>query len=188
MKITNNALLLALTSSSVPTPAASQECINNGWSIEFDVKVGGANTAHRTTCNYESILEAYTRQVFHGVTGSEACSSDVSAADDLNAKLAAANTTIEKLCHDIYNEALENTVPFSDAAKKGDDLHFEQMFFNGRSEWQEEVETIYESEDGSATSVLKEDAEAVRDFYEGVAEHDAVGKRSSCVYILSCKR
>ena len=65
-------------------------------------------------------------------------------------------------------------MPFTDAAKKGDDFHFESMFYNGRSEWQEEVETIYESGDRTATSILKQDAEAVRDFYEGVAEHDRV--------------
>ena len=166
------ALTLALLSPITPTTA--QECINNGWSIEFSTKVGGKNAAHRTTCNYDVILAAYTHQIFEGVTGSEACRGEISAADDLDAKLSLANITIDALCQQIYDEAKAHEVPFTDAAKKGDDLHFERMFYNGRSEWQEEVETNYESEDGTATSVLKQDAEAVRDFYEGVAEHDAV--------------
>merc|ERR1712176_1306423 len=44
------------------------------------------------------------------------------------------------------------------------------MFFNGRTDWQEEVETIYATEDGIATSVLKQDAENIRAFYESAAQ------------------
>jgi hypothetical protein len=159
MKITNNALLFSIATSLT----AAQECINNGWAIEF-----------QGDCNYDNILEAYSHQIFHGVTGAEACGAESTPEADLDAKLELANITIEALCQEIYDEAKVKTVPFTDAAKKGDDLHFESMFYNGRSEWQEEVQTNYESEDGTATSILKQDAEAVRDFYEGVAEHERV--------------
>jgi hypothetical protein len=157
----NNVLLFALTTSL----ASAQECIDGGWAIEFEGK-----------CNYENILDAYTHQVYNGVTGAETCGDDAtSAADDLNAKLALANITIASLCQSVYDDAkATRTVPFTDAANKGDDLHFESMFYNGRSIWQEEVETEFETEDGGRTSVLKQDAEAVRDFYEGVAEHEPV--------------
>ena len=41
------------------------------------------------------------------------------------------------------------------------------MLYNGRSHLQEEVETLYESEDGAATSILKEDAKAIDEFFRG---------------------
>jgi len=44
------------------------------------------------------------------------------------------------------------------------------MFYNGRTDWQEEVETIYETEDGTRTSILKEDAEQVRIFFDVIAQ------------------
>ena len=49
-------------------------------------------------------------------------------------------------------------------------MHFEQMFFNGGGDWQEEIETIYETDDQSATSVLKRDAQHIRAFHEGIAQ------------------
>ena len=62
MKLTNNnVLLFALTTSL----ASAQECIDGGWAIEFEGK-----------CNYENILDAYTHQVYNGVTGAETCGDD----------------------------------------------------------------------------------------------------------------
>lgn len=97
MKINTNVLLFSLTTSL----AAAQECINNGWAIEFE-----------GSCNYENILEAYARQIFHGVTGAEACGAEFTAEADLNAKLALANTTIESLCQEIYDDAKAKTVSY----------------------------------------------------------------------------
>lgn len=64
--------------------------------------------------------------------------------------------------------------PFSDAADKGDDLQFEQMFYNGLSDWQDEVETVYENPDGTASSNLKTDAAKVNEFYLGPAKYGRV--------------
>ena len=59
---------------------------------------------------------------------------------------------------------------FHRAASRGTDMAFEQHFFNGRTDWQEEVETIYDSEDESATSILRRDAQQVKGFYQGAAQ------------------
>ena len=64
------------------------------------------------------------------------------------------------------------TVPFTDAARKGEDLKFEQHFFNGLTIWQEEVETIYETADRTATLIVKRDAECVGTFMWELPGHD----------------
>ena len=53
-------------------------------------------------------------------------------------------------------------------------MHFEQEFYNGKGDWQEEVETEYESPDGEATSVLRQDAAQVREFYLGRGSYSRV--------------
>mmetsp|Transcript_25831 Transcript_25831/g.55583 ORF Transcript_25831/g.55583 Transcript_25831/m.55583 type:complete len:1002 (+) Transcript_25831:149-3154(+) len=133
------------------------------------------------TCNYETLLDEYTRQVFD-VTGSTcAGGSDVTAKEDLDAKMMAAtgDTNGEDaaiaICKALYDNA--DLTAFNEAADKGSDpsdLHFEQEFYNGGGEWQEEVETIYASDDRSATSVLREDAAKVREFYEGRGSYSRV--------------
>ncbi|KAL7464556.1 hypothetical protein ACHAXS_004891, partial [Conticribra weissflogii] len=57
--------------------------------------------------------------------------------------------------------------PYFKAARQGTDYQFEQHFYNGRSHFQEEVETNYEAADGSPTSILKEDAKYVKEMYDG---------------------
>ncbi|KAL9182469.1 hypothetical protein ACHAXT_013121 [Thalassiosira profunda] len=154
MKIAATAVSLL---AALPGAALAQECLLGGFEFEFD-----------GSCTPESVLAAYEEQVF-GAAGatSDACTLD--AAADLNLKLAAANIAdLQALCDSVYNS--QEQVPFTEAAKRGDDMHFEREFFNGRTDWQEEVETIYESEDGTRTSVLNSDAEQVRAFFEGVAQ------------------
>merc|ERR1719436_669887 len=120
-------------------------------------------------CTYEYLVEQYERQVFNA-TGT-CVNPTVSARDDFNMKLGAEGTTPEdiqadaeakgaKVCRDMYDNA--DVTPFYEAAAKGKDYHFEQMFFNGRGPWQEEVETIYETDEQTATSVLREDAAKVK--------------------------
>ena len=60
--------------------------------------------------------------------------------------------------------------PFTYAADQDTEdpnMNFEQQFYNGLTKWQDEVETLYESTDGTPTSVLREDASKVREFYIG---------------------
>ena len=73
------------------------------------------------------------------------------------------NTTL----YSLYN----NNRPFTHAAHQDINdptMNFEQQFYNGLTYWQDEVETIYESDDlATPTSVLKTDAAKVREFYHG---------------------
>jgi len=139
-----------------PTPEQG-ECLLGDFTLEFD----GA-------CTAASVLDAYTDQVYNA-PGATASFCSISAADDLGAKLAAAGfSDASTLCDQVY--LTQANVPFTSAASRGTDLHFEKMFYNGRTDWQEEIETIYETDDYSRSSYLKEDAEAVRAFYDGVAQ------------------
>eukprot|EP00584_Thalassiosira_punctigera_P019063 CAMPEP_0172574420 /NCGR_PEP_ID=MMETSP1067-20121228/136690_1 /TAXON_ID=265564 ORGANISM="Thalassiosira punctigera, Strain Tpunct2005C2" /NCGR_SAMPLE_ID=MMETSP1067 /ASSEMBLY_ACC=CAM_ASM_000444 /LENGTH=504 /DNA_ID=CAMNT_0013367049 /DNA_START=150 /DNA_END=1660 /DNA_ORIENTATION=+ len=128
-------------------------------------------------CTYAKLLEEYTRQVFDEA-GSTCASPTVTAKEDLDAKLTAATGADDAeaaavvVCKAMYDTA--TVTPFTDAADKGGDLHFEQMFYNGRGDWQEEIETIYETYDRSATSVLREDAAKVREFYRGDGSYSRV--------------
>jgi hypothetical protein len=161
MRVTMSTLFLFLaTSRRYSTNAQSaDQCISNPWVIEFDGE-----------CDYDTVLTAYTHQVYSGVTGATTCTSTAKA--DLDAKLELAGITIEGLCHDIYGTA--KVTPFTNAADKGDDLRFEGHFFNGRTEWQEEVQTEHETAEKTATSILKEDAESILEFYQGVAQSKRV--------------
>jgi len=135
-------------------------------------------------CDYAALLDAYARQV-HDAAGATTCGlgafASGSAKADFDAKLVNATgaATGEAggalVCKALY--ASQEQVPFNRAADKGDgpdDLHFEQMFFNGLSDWQDEVETLYENYDGTRSSHLREDAAKVREFYDGQGRHARV--------------
>ncbi len=76
--------------------------------------------------------------------------------------------------------------PFTAAADKGADLQFEQMFYNGLSDWQDEVETVYENPDGSASSNLKNDAAKVNEFYLGPGKYGRVSWPGELPNFASC--
>jgi len=145
------ALLAAL-----PAAALAQECISHGFKIEFD-----------DACTPETVINAYDDQIFRA-SGGTASTCAISAQADLEAKLAAAGMTLDSLCKQAYDT--QDKVPFTDAAGRGKNLHFEKMFYNGRTDWQEEVETVYETDDMTRTNILKEDAEQVKVFFEGTAQ------------------
>jgi len=160
MKIPSAAVTLLSTLPALLALADAQECVTGGFRFEFD----GA-------CTADAIVAAYEDQVFYAAGGtSSTCAASSSARADLEAKLEAMQPgmSIDDLCTMVYNT--QKKVPFTHAAKRGTDLRFEQMFFNGRTDCQEEVETLFEREDYAATSILKEDAEAVRTFFEGTAQ------------------
>lgn len=79
---------------------------------------------------------------------SSCSTSALTAKQDLNAKLSASGTTIQQIC----NAALDSAAvtPFYEAARQGTDYQFEQHYCNGRTTWEEDVETLYESADGTA--------------------------------------
>jgi hypothetical protein len=157
MKVSPTAVALIATLLPNTSILAQQQCLLGAFEFEFD----GA-------CTTESVVAAYADQVYDaaGATSSTCASSPE---DDLLLKVKAAGLeSIADLCTAVY--ASQDKVPFTDAANRGTDMHFESMFYNGRTDWQEEVETKYEREDEAPTSILKEDAEAVRTFFEGIAQ------------------
>lgn len=157
MKLAIAAYLLA-TSVGI---AKAQTCVQGIWNIE----VTGA-------CDYATILAAYEQQVFDA-TGSSSCAEGtVTAEQELNSLLAGLNQDVETICKKLYDNV--DKTPFYEAAGKGTDYKFEQAFYNGHSKWVEEVETTYESADGTATSVLREDAAYVNAFYQGDGSYSQV--------------
>ena len=152
MKI-SPATVAVLATLYLPSTTLAQECVNYGFTLEFD-----------GTCTPETVLAAYEDQVFNAAGGTSSTCAE-SAQDDLEGKIGG---TLQDLCDQVYST--QDRVPFTEAANRGDDLHFERMFFNGHTDWQEEVQTKYEDENNQPTSILKEDAEAVRTFYQGIAQ------------------
>ena len=159
MKITlpsaSAALLLALPATTV----LAQECLDGSFSLQFDGR-----------CTPSAIIDAYSDQVYNAA-GATASTCATSASDDLAIKLGVApgsaefDAALSALCKSVYDTQEE--VPFADAARRGTDLSFERLFYNGRTNWIEEVETKVDGED---TDILKEDAEQIRSFHEGTAQ------------------
>jgi len=162
MKINAAAFALLSTALSPALVLAQEQCVSGGFRLEFNGQ-----------CTPDAIVAAYESQVFNASGGTpEGCA--LTARADLEAKLPAAgiDTGLQGLCDRVY--AAQYKVPFSSAADRGDDMRFEGMFYNGHTDWQEEVETNYETEDETPTNVLKEDAEQVRVFFDGIAQGQRV--------------
>jgi hypothetical protein len=157
MKLVVAAYLLA-TSVGV---AKAQTCVEGKWHL----KVTGE-------CNFDTILAAYQQQVFD-VTGATSCTDGtVTAAEELNALLTSLNQDVDSICSDLY--ANMDKTEFYEAAAKGTDFEFEKAYYNGYTSWVEEVETTYESDDGSVTSRLRVDAAPVNAFYQGKGSYSQV--------------
>ena len=157
-------LVKAAATTAATAAATDDECVIGSFRLEID----GA-------CTPTSIIEAYEEQVYYATGGINTKTCTTSAKDDLLLKLgrSSSHSTLQSLCDELY--ANQDKVPFTQAANRGSDYHFEQMFYNGRTNWQEDVETTSNahhptSSTTTTTDILKEDAEAVRVFYEGIAQ------------------
>ena len=160
MKIssTSVAALATLYLPTYTTIHAQEECLTGGFKLEFDGQ-----------CTPELILAAY--EDVYNAPGAKADTCTTSARDDLLLKTGTAD--LQPLCDALYDN--QERIPFTMAANRGTDLHqFEQMFYNGLTDWQDEVQTKYEDEDEQATSILKLDAERVRVFFDGIAQGQRV--------------
>lgn len=146
--------VLTAVIATIQSVSAQDECIQGGFTIEFE-----------GPCNVENVLDAYERQVYYMQDGSCA---EGGAQTDLAVKLEAAGTSIVEVC----NAGMDAPItPFYEAANRGTDMLFEKHFFNGRTDWQEEVETLYESDDETRTSRLRDDARQIGIFYDGVGRY-----------------
>jgi len=157
MKLVIAAYLLA-TSVGI---AKAQTCVQGLWNIEVTGK-----------CDYATILAAYEQQVFHATGATSCAEGTVTAEQELNSLLTNLNQDVATICKNLYDNM--DTTEFYEGAGKGTDYEFEKAFYNGHSKWVEEVETTYESADGSATSRLREDAASVNAFYQGDGSYSQV--------------
>jgi len=131
------------------------------WNIEVTGK-----------CDYATILAAYEQQVFVATGATSCAEGTVTAEQELSSLLTNLNQDVATICKNLYDNM--DTTEFYEGAGKGTDYEFEKAFYNGHSKWVEEVETTYESTDGSATSRLREDAASVNAFYQGDGSYSQV--------------
>jgi len=157
MKLVIAAYLLA-TSVGI---AKAQTCVQGLWNIEVTGK-----------CDYATILAAYEQQVFVATGATSCAEGTVTAEQELSSLLTNLNQDVATICKNLYDNM--DTTEFYEGAGKGTDYEFEKAFYNGHSKWVEEVETTYESVDGSATSRLREDAASVNAFYQGDGSYSQV--------------
>jgi hypothetical protein len=91
MTIITPAALLTLAAT-VSTSTAQECSVAGGFTLEFE-----------GSCNYETILSAYTDQVYNAA-GALASGCSTSAKADFDAKLLDANMTVEDMCSQIYRD------------------------------------------------------------------------------------
>ncbi|KAL7550659.1 hypothetical protein ACHAWF_013875 [Thalassiosira exigua] len=136
-------------------------------------------------CTYDKLVAEYASQVYMATGALAECAagevSTATAQSDFDLKLEdaypgmSAEDAATQLCHDMYDT--QAVTPFGEAFDVDTNdptLHFEQKFYNGQGPWQEEVETIYETDDQTPTSRLREDARHLREFYLGDGSYSKV--------------
>jgi len=117
-------------------------------------------------CDYENLLETFTT-FYEDPIESYSCTE--SAEEALQILLG--NTTIQEICRSAYESY--DFFAFSDIAKMGGD--FEQIYYNGGTDWNEEFETKYPTDaDGNPTNHLRKDAARVKQIYDTEAEYGLI--------------
>jgi len=159
MKLHNavNAIAIAavLRISTAQKPSA---CVEGGFSIEFDGE-----------CSTLNFLESY-RNLYE-----DSC--DHSVEEDfrlqLNLEMSASDDEVNSAVKMICKKAWENSekIPYEYTHMKKDD-QFEQIYYNGGTDWNEEVETLLET--GERTNNLKEDSAAVKRFRDNLGRTAAL--------------
>jgi len=147
-------LAIAVTSSQ---GFAAADCLTGG--LVFDGVKG---------CSYEALLAVYTTDFSDP---SYTCS-DTTAEADLWLKLNA--TTRDQaqayvknnICAPMYSA--RSYVPFTNVANRGSDYQFVKRYFDGLTEWNEQVETLFGSNGiGQVSQNLKADSISVTRFFAG---------------------
>jgi hypothetical protein len=164
--------ILALASRQV-----SADCLDGGLVIEG---VKG--------CSYEALLAAYTQEFNDPVYS---CS-DTTPEADLWRKLGNAQSLAEaqafvknSICAPMYNA--RGFVPFTKIAARGTDYVFEKNYYNGYSNWNEQVETLYGINGlGQVSQNLKADSSSVTSFFAGDGSSKQVEFPSSLSNFQSC--
>jgi hypothetical protein len=154
-----SAVMVALPSPSLMVKA--DPCIIGTYELEFD---GG--------CDYATLLESFKHK-YQTMIKTADCAND--AETELLLHLgspADPAAAVRALCIPAWDNAF--SVPFEDIARMPQ-ADFEQRYYNGGTDWNEEVETLYEDPLGERSNILRVDAQRVRQFYEQESEHVRVG-------------
>jgi len=162
MKFTSQSLAAVLSLGGFSFRLAdAQSCItpNTGFSLDLGGK-----------CDYASVLAAYSNGFFADpINKGSSCQN--TAEQDLAYLLGGSDpkAAVAALCKEATDKGPSS--PFHRAAAKGEDFAFEQLYYNGGSEWNEQVQT---TEDGVDKYILKRDAHTVLSFYDNEAEETQV--------------
>jgi hypothetical protein len=162
MKTTASALVAFFAAAS---RQASADCLNGGLLFEG-----------LTACSYEALLATYTKK-FNEPTYS--CP-DTTAEADLWLKLGGATTLSQaqvfvksNICPNAYSS--RPYIPFTKVANKGTDYEFEKLYFDGKSDWNEQVETLFGPNGiGVSSYNLQDDAKTVQTFQNGLGRSEQV--------------
>jgi hypothetical protein len=118
---------------------------------------------------------------------------NTSAEADLWSKLGGAATLAQaqayvktKICPQAYSD--KGFVSFTQAAKKGTDYQFEKLYFDGKTNWNEQVETIYYDSNSNEQSGynLQRDTSVVSTFFNTLAKTEQVEFPSTLSNFQSC--
>eukprot|EP00586_Coscinodiscus_wailesii_P023807 CAMPEP_0172501886 /NCGR_PEP_ID=MMETSP1066-20121228/154771_1 /TAXON_ID=671091 /ORGANISM="Coscinodiscus wailesii, Strain CCMP2513" /LENGTH=216 /DNA_ID=CAMNT_0013276931 /DNA_START=69 /DNA_END=716 /DNA_ORIENTATION=+ len=133
----------------ISTAQKLSPCLKGGFSIEFDGK-----------CNLENFLQGY-KNLFEHTLCDHTLDEDVRL--QLGLPIDATNVDLKAAVRGICEIAWKNSKKTPYAYTHNKDDQFEQLYYNGGTYWNEEVETLLEK--GERTNYLKTDAAVVRQFY-----------------------
>jgi len=172
VRVYQSGLLLLLSKSLFLVSSQLTQCIEEASLFEFEFD---------GECSYANVLEAFTPIFEDPINVGESCTNTVE--QELQALLGAqdavgAKAKLHSICKDAF-QSYPNVFRFSDIAKKGG--NFEQMFFNGGTDWNEEYQTRYPTDaDGNPTNRLRTsgdqigDAFRVKNIYDSEAQYGMI--------------
>jgi len=138
------------------------KCLTGSYALEFE---GYCNAA-----NFVSSFRAAHERTFL----ESRCTHSMEEEINIHLGLDSTATTTEResavrdqICKKAWDSVVQ--VPFKNIARE-DYESFEQIFYNGGTHWNEEVETYQESTDGSASNHLRHDISQVKQFYQSLGQ------------------
>jgi hypothetical protein len=157
---------------------ASADCLNGGLIFEL------------TSCSYEAILSAYTIKfndpIYSCNDGSTTAEADLWVKLGGAASLSDAQAYVKaNICSKAYLS--RSYIPFTQAANKGSDYTFEKRYFDGKSEWNERVETLFGPKGlGVSSYNLQDDTRTIQTFQNGLARTEQVEFPTRLSNFASC--
>lgn len=177
MKITASTVAL-FVSLATASQQVSADCLSGG--LIFD---------GLTSCSYESLLAAYTVEFNDPIYSCPGTTAEA----DLWLKLGGATSKAQaqdyvknNICPAAYSSRAY--IPFTKAANKGTDYEFEKRYFDGKSSWNEQVETLYGPNGiGVSSYNLELDSRTIQTFQNGLSSTEQVEFPTTLSNFASCQ-